>query len=67
MTSRWREHSRRVIQEIIKREGREDQDRLKKAISEAYPFGERKRHPYKIWLDEVKNQLGEQHEQTNLF
>jgi len=26
---------------------------LYKKISEAYPFGERKYHPYKIWLDEV--------------
>jgi hypothetical protein len=27
-------------------------------LREAYPFGERKYHPYKIWLDEIRRQLG---------
>ena len=50
---------------------------IKKALREAYPFGERKYHPYKIWLDEIKVQMGkrkfghkptiEPENQTNLF
>ena len=31
---------------------------VNKALREAYPFGERKHHPYKIWLDEIKRQKG---------
>ncbi|MEZ4865332.1 MAG: hypothetical protein R3C14_28745 [Caldilineaceae bacterium] len=33
---------------------------LRALISQAYPFGERRYHPYKIWLSEVKRVLGEQ-------
>lgn len=28
------------------------------ALRAAYPFGERKYHPYKIWLSEIKRQTG---------
>ena len=31
---------------------------LKKKISEAYPFGERAMHPYKIWLSAVSYHIG---------
>jgi hypothetical protein len=31
---------------------------VKKALFDAYPFGERKYHPYKIWLDEIARQMG---------
>ena len=57
--SRWRKRARKVIQEAIRRVGRSDEKSLKAAISAAYPFGARTCHPYKIWLDEVKVQLGE--------
>lgn len=31
---------------------------LAAALREAYPFGQRKYHPYKIWLDEIARQTG---------
>lgn len=30
-----------------------DEKATTKALSDAYPFGERAMHPYKIWLDEL--------------
>ena len=41
---------RGVLKALSAEEGAE----LLKRISAAYPFGERAMHPYKIWLDEVK-------------
>ena len=56
--SRWRIASREVIQEVIAANPNADEKALKKAISAAYPFGERAMLPYKMWLDEVKRALG---------
>jgi len=54
MKSRWREVANQVIAEIAA-ENRDLPDKeLRTKISEAYPFGERAMHPYKIWLDAVK-------------
>jgi hypothetical protein len=33
-------------------------EELKKRCSENYPFGERKRHPYKAWLKAMKDEFG---------
>jgi hypothetical protein len=46
-----------VIRETIERVGCEDEKALRKAISEAYPFGQRKHWPYKVWLSEVAYQV----------
>ncbi|MBP0020277.1 MAG: hypothetical protein J7647_22320 [Cyanobacteria bacterium SBLK] len=62
-SSRWREVAQKRIKKVIKLYLKANPERpvnlnaLKKEISKAYPFGERKNHPYKIWLSEVKNQL----------
>ena len=53
MKSSWRIKSAQVIYKIIKENPGVTIKELHKKISEAYPFGERKYHPYKIWLDEV--------------
>lgn len=31
---------------------------LRKALRAAYPFGERKHWPYKVWLAEIQRQVG---------
>ena len=36
----------------------EDTPERRKALREAYPAGERKYHPYKVWLDEIARQTG---------
>lgn len=59
MISYWRSHAKPIIAEVIKNNPGKSNAELKKLISKKYPFGERAYHPYKIWLDEVKRQLGE--------
>lgn len=56
--SPWRQTASRIIREVMKNNPDADRKKLKRLISEAYPFGERRMHPYKIWCDEVKVQLG---------
>lgn len=56
--SYWREHSREIIREVLaKLPATATPDEAKKAVSDAYPFGERAMHPYKIWLSEVRAQI----------
>jgi len=31
---------------------------IRKALYHAYPFGERRMYPYKVWLSEIAVQLG---------
>lgn len=53
----WRDVARPIIAEVLAKGGtRQEQNRL---LRDAYPFGQRKYHPYKIWLDEIKLQRGE--------
>lgn len=54
----WREISARKIAEVIAANKGADDATLKAALFDAYPFGERKYHPYKIWCDEIARQLG---------
>lgn len=60
--SRWRDFAAPIIEEVIRccgyHRGQCDLRFVRKAISATYPFGERKYHPYKIWCDEVRRQLG---------
>lgn len=58
----WRSHAAEIISKIIgarvpRRMSAEELKSLRKEISDAYPFGQRAMHPYKIWCSEVKNQL----------
>lgn len=54
----WRSRARSIIADVIHRVGTSDPKALRAALREAYPFGERKNHPYKIWCHEVRLQLG---------
>lgn len=54
----WREVARPIIEEVIKRVGKVDEKLLRSELKKAYPFGQREYHPYKVWLDEIKVQLG---------
>jgi hypothetical protein len=56
--SKWRMKARNVILRVLRDTQGQSEANVKKAISAAYPFGERAMHPYKIWLDEVKRQTG---------
>lgn len=53
----WRERCKPIIAEVIaKNKGKTEKD-IRQALSEAYPFGQRKHYPYKVWLDEIKVQM----------
>lgn len=58
MKSKWRDVAKQIIAGVIKKVGLGDKKALRKALIDAYPFGERVNHPYKIWLDEIKMQTG---------
>ena len=58
MESEWRKICGPIIRGIISDIGLHDTKALRKALHEAYPFGERKYHPYKIWLDEIRRAKG---------
>jgi hypothetical protein len=52
----WREHCRPIIAKVLAdNKGREEKE-IRKALRDAYPYGQRAMHPYKIWCDEVKKQ-----------
>ena len=55
----WRDQVRPIIKEVIKQYGLNSKN-LNKALRDAYPFGQRKNYPYKVWLDEIKKQTGTQ-------
>lgn len=56
--SRWREYARPIIARVLAETAGQDEKVIRRALVEAYPFGERAMHPYKIWCDEVRRQRG---------
>lgn len=58
MQSSWRNKAAPIIAKLIAELGTQDMPKLRVALSQAYPFGLKRYHPYKIWLDEIRDQLG---------
>ena len=56
--SDWRRFAAPIITKVIQEHAGESESAVRLALRAAYPFGERKYHPYKIWCDEVQVQLG---------
>lgn len=54
----WREKSRPIIAAVIARVGTSDAKKLRRELRESYPFGPYEYHPKKIWLSEIRRQLG---------
>lgn len=57
MSTTWRSRAKDVIAEVVKANPGVGGRELRKLLREAYPFGERRYHPYKIWCDEVNKTL----------
>jgi hypothetical protein len=53
VNSRWRAVADNVIAKVVSDNPGLSEDELRKKLSDAYPFGMRKYHPYKIWLSAV--------------
>lgn len=58
MAKNWRDYARPIIQQVLKETAGKPEKEIRQALIDAYPFGERKYHPYKIWLDEIRVQRG---------
>lgn len=58
-TSHWRTHAEKVIRDVLKANPDATLKELRTLLREAYPFGPRAMHPYKIWCSEVRAQLAE--------
>ena len=54
----WRDKAKPIIAAVIEAHGTGDIIGLRRALRDAYPWGSRENHPYKIWCDEVRVQLG---------
>lgn len=50
----WRDLAKQRIAEVLAEYPNAEGKELDKLLRDAYPFGERRMHPYKIWLSEVK-------------
>lgn len=58
MKSTWREHCATIIAQVLIDTKGQTEKQIKAALREAYPYGQRSLHPYKIWCDEIKVQRG---------
>lgn len=58
MSGSWRDIARPIIARILQENKGADEKTIRKVLKDAYPWGERAMHPYKIWCDEIKVQLG---------
>lgn len=58
MTRTWRELAAPLIAHVIADTPSRDLTALRPKLRAAYPWGERKYHPYKIWCAEIRRQLG---------
>jgi hypothetical protein len=52
----WREIAAPIISKVLRETEGQPKPIVDKALFDAYPFGQRAYHPYKIWLDEIKRQ-----------
>lgn len=54
----WRAEATLVIRETLGATRGQGEKEIRAALRKAYPFGERKYWPYKVWCDEVRHQRG---------
>ena len=58
MAGTWRDIARPLIAQVLKDTNGKSDKEIRKALKDAYPWGERAMHPYKIWSDEIRVQRG---------
>ena len=57
MKGSWRTRAAPIIADVIRAHFDETEKEIRAALRAVYPFGERKRWPYKVWCSEVNIQL----------
>lgn len=56
MAKSWRDCARPIIAKVLTETKGQDEKVIKRALFDAYPFGQRAMYPYKIWRSEIKRQ-----------
>ena len=56
--SKWRRGCAPIIKQVLIDTKDFPEKEINKALCDAYPFGEKKYYPYRIWRDEIKIQRG---------
>ncbi len=56
MSVSWRDAAAPVIAKALADTKGKPEAEIRKALFDAYPFGERAHHPYAVWLSEIKIQ-----------
>ena len=54
----WRERAKPLIRKLIEENSGLSNKELAKIALKAFPWRPRMYHPYKVWCDEVRSQLG---------
>jgi hypothetical protein len=52
----WRQAAAPIIAKVLTETTGQSESAIRKALRDAFPWGERAMHPYKIWLDEIRRQ-----------
>lgn len=58
MSASWRELAAPIIAKVLVETQGQDEKAVRLALREAYPFGQRAMHPYRVWCSEVARQRG---------
>ena len=53
----WRDIAKPIISSVLAANAGADDKTIRRALREAYPWGERAMHPYKVWCDECNKQI----------
>ncbi len=56
-TMTWRQMAAPIIAAVIAEHKAAGERAVRRALRDAYPWGERENHPYKVWLDECRKQM----------
>ena len=59
MTSHWRKIATPIIAKVLAETAGKTGAEVRAALRAAYPFGVRRHHPYRVWLDEIRIQTGQ--------
>lgn len=54
----WRERCSELIRATIKENEGKSEREVRAALRAAWPWGPREHWPYRVWLDEIRRQLG---------
>lgn len=66
MRGTWRASATPIIAQVLKETRGKTEKEIRQALKEAYPWGVRQYHPYKVWLDEIKVQRGRKRKPSNI-